>query len=152
MLLFSPPFPLLWKHRAALVRLPDLLEEHEILQRTKMEMFTNISTFHSKSPKIQTVVIKNFSFIYFVIRDLQWGNRLPWAQLSSSRPGQAGTGCRSCPCLWRPPSKGRSTVCWCGRWVCRHLSPSAAEQKCHDVNMIESKERDYSSFSGGLIH
>lgn len=59
---------------------------------------------------------------------LQSGNRLPGVQLSSSHPYPTGTGCQSCQCLWRLPSKHHSTACWCDQWASRHLYPWAAKQ------------------------
>lgn len=110
----------LWKHCAALVGLPDLLEEHEILQRHEWREGNEFTSYYN------ILLLKTKGELRSV---LQLGSRLPKEQLSSSHPGPAGTECQSCPCQWRPPSTSHSTACWSDRWACRCLWPSAAEKR-----------------------
>lgn len=106
----------LWKHRAVLVCLSHFLEEHEVLRMSHDRKINGVK----QRDKNQTPSLR--------FRNSQWGSRRPWGQPSSLRPGPLGTECRSCPCLWRLPSRGRSTACWSDQWMVRHLYPSATQQ------------------------
>lgn len=81
---------------------------------------------------------------------LQSGSRLPRVQLSSSHPCPMGTGRRSCLCLWRLPSKSRSTACWCGQLASHRLFPWAAKHS--EMQMVWEKWNDllYTESNYGL--